>query len=137
MGLWAETEAALSSFQALALIAACTVAFVYMVVSAAREARWGLMAVQTGFSDGAPLSIGFRWRLLWAWFFPSGIAVIALCVAGALVQIQIGANVDDTKVRNLAYFMASTLGVMAILWVLGLVGFTRHLVALLRNGDEN
>ena len=95
------------------------------------------MIVQTGLADGVPVSIEFRWRLLWIWYFPSGVAVVVLCAVGALLQIQIGMHVDDTKIRNLAYLVASSLGVTAILWAFGVAGWTRHLLTLFRNEKEN
>jgi hypothetical protein len=130
--LWGENEAAMTSFQALALLVASVFVIIYLLSIWTKHVRWALMIVQTGLADGVPVSMEFRWRLLWIWYFPSAVCVVGLCVIGALLHIQIGMHVDDTKIRNLAYLVASGLGVAAILWTFGIAGWMRHLLALFR-----
>lgn len=127
----------LFSFLALALLMAMTISGVYVLVIASRELRSILVVVETGLADGAPVSIQFRYLLVWTWYFPLVMGFIFMGVVVALGQIQIGMNVDDLKIRNLAYLGATGAGLSVIVWLFSLVNIVIYQIALLRREKGN
>lgn len=122
----------MSNFEALGLLMAWGLFSTYILVVILRAALSIFGMVQTGLLDGLPVSIEFRRRLVWSWSFPVNMCAIILNSFGTLLLIQLGMNVDDPKLQNLAYLYASVTGLTAIGWAMGTATTMIYQLALLR-----
>ena len=126
----------MSDLETLVFLMAWLLFNLFLVVLLVRVGLTLSGVIQTGSFDGVPVAIEFRRRLIWSSHFAIHLGATVVQAVGALVLIQIGAHVDDTKVQNLAYLCASVAGVLAIAWPFAAFEWMRYQVALLRKEEE-
>ena len=127
----------MSSFEALALLVVTWMSSLYVLVVTLGKTLAITSIVQTGLVDGVPVSIEYRRRLIWYWYFGVSLGVLIAFPVVMLVLVQIGMRVDDPKLQNLMYLFASLAGVGAVGWALGVVSQMSYHLKLLRKEEGN
>ena len=121
----------MSAFEGIALILGATLSAVYLLIVLQREIRSLNLVLQTGVEEGVPVTVEYRWMVLWTFYLPTAMFAIALLTILALAAIQIGMNVADLKIRTLAYLCAAGAGTSTIMWSIGLAnGLILHIPTL-------
>ena len=115
-------DGAMSTFQALALIIGGTASAIYLLVMLQREIRSGELVLETGLAEGVPVTVEYRRKALWVYYLPTAMFSLSFLAIGALAMIQVGLNVADLNVRNLAYLCAAGAGMSFLMVTSGIVG---------------
>jgi choline-glycine betaine transporter len=126
----------MTAFQALALIIGGTASAIFLLTVLQREIRSLELVLETGLAEGVPVSVEYQRRVLWIWYLPIGMYTISLLAIGGLAMIQVGLNVADLRVRNLAYLCAAGAGMSFLMWVSGSVGGVILYTRALRQASE-
>ena len=89
----------MSSSTALALIIAASFPAFFALYLAK-------MAVDTGVVGGVPVSINYRWLLLFQTWVSWSVSAVGMAILPGVVALNVAGNVADTGIRLVAYFGA-------------------------------
>lgn len=127
----------MSTFQALALLLGGAISSVYVLVHIQGVTQSLLAIIVTGVEDGVPVSIEYLWALFWNNYLPAAMYALFLAAFGCAASIYLGNQVDDAKLRMLAFLLASGAGLSAAFWALGIVNGSIFVVSTLKKASRN
>jgi uncharacterized membrane protein (DUF485 family) len=92
--------------------------------------------VATGFANDRPISVQYRWTLLYQDYVGNGFGAVLLLAAVATGFVLASGVVSDPNVKNVAYICAGVSGWAALALVLMVVAWIVRLVSILRQAEQ-
>ena len=92
--------------------------------------------IATGFANGRPVSVQYRWTLLYHDYVGNGFGLVAILAATAAAFVLASRVVVNPDVKTAAYLCAGVSGWGALAIVVMLVAWIFRLVSILRQAEQ-